>query len=64
MSEMCLNTKIFLDFSHLESLDRKGDVKFFHDAQWTKRKEVILGYFAINKALKAFSQEWFIISKC
>lgn len=36
----------------------------FHEAQWSKRKEVILGYFTINKTLKAISQELLAMLKC
>ena len=36
----------------------------FHDAQWSKRKELILGYFTINKTLKAISQKWLAMLKC
>lgn len=35
--QQCAQTKIFLGFSDLESLDRKADIQFFHDAQWSRR---------------------------
>lgn len=36
----------------------------FHDVQWSKRKEKMLGYFTINNTLRADSQEWLAMLKC